>query len=384
MISPNEIKVKAERKYIPFLQSLILDNPFSRIIIRGDKSYSKSLSEYEKEILALLNQSKEKKGFGYSIDFETVKTKSIGKQSLPESIYFETEKDFLKYLGKEKEVEFFKQNSEKIILHFPELRDWIFQNPARIIHTQSEWDGLLKVCNYFKNTPKPNLYIRELPIAVHTKFVERNQSLIRDLLDVLISEHINNQEKHFEKRFNLKYSDSQVRFKILDKGISKSFFSGLDDIAIPISQFVALKLPIHRLLIVENKTTLYTTLTLPKMEKTIAIFGSGYNVYNLKSVVWFNDVELLYWGDIDVQGFEILSQFRSYFPNTKSILMDHQTFELFFENDIGTPTNITTKLNLNDKELKLYELLRANNWRLEQEKIPFSYVNKVIDNLLSE
>jgi len=79
MISPNEIKVKAERKYIPFLQSLILEQPFSRIIIRGDKSYSKSLSEYEKEILALLNQSKEKKVFGYTIEFQTLNNKPIEK-----------------------------------------------------------------------------------------------------------------------------------------------------------------------------------------------------------------------------------------------------------------------------------------------------------------
>jgi len=29
-------------------------------------------------------------------------------------------------------------------------------------------------------------------------------------------------------------------------------------------------------------------------------------------------------------------------------------------------------------ELELYELLKANNWRLEQEKIPLAYFNRVI------
>lgn len=79
-------------------------------------------------------------------------------------------------------------------------------------------------------------------------------------------------------------------------------------------------------------------------------------------------LELLHWGDIDVHGFEILSQFRSYFPQTKSVLMDKQTFEKFFEKDNGTPTNISTKLNLTDEEQQLYEILKTNNWRLEQEK----------------
>jgi hypothetical protein len=380
MISPAEIKVKAERKYISFLQSQIQEIPFSRIVIRGDKSYSKSLSEYEKEILALLNQSKEKKYFGYSIDYQTIKTKFIGTQSLPASIYFDSENDFLKYLGKEKEVVLFRQNCQQILSLFPELKNWIIQNPLKIIQTQGEWKSILKVCVYFKNNTKPNLYIRELPINVHTKFIEKNQSVLRELLDIIIEPFINWEENAFEKRFNLKYREPQVRFKILDSEISINYFSGLDDLAIPVSQFENLLLPVNKVLIVENKTTLYTTLTLPKMEKAIAIFGSGYSVHNLKSANWFNNVELLYWGDIDVQGFEILSQFRNYFPNTKSILMDQQTFELFFENDLGTPTNITTLLNLNDQEQKLYELLKANNWRLEQEKIPFDYVNVFFDN----
>ena len=116
------------------------------------------------------------------------------------------------------------------------------------------------------------------------------------------------------------------------------------------------------------------------MNKAIAIFGSGYSVYNLKNVNWFSNRELLYWGDIDVQGFEILSQFRGYFPHVKSILMDKQTFDRFFENDLGTVSNITIELNLTDTEQDLYNILKLNNWRLEQEKIPFDYVNKYFHN----
>lgn len=381
MITPKEIKDKTERKYISFLQSLVENIPFSRIDIRGDKSYTKSsLPEFEKEIQHIVSQSKEKKGFGYTLEFQQVKTKHLGTQDLPTSIYFDTEKDFLKFLGKEKEVELFKVSVEKIIKAFPELNDWIIKNPKKIIDNENEWESILKVCQYFKQNPKPNLYIRELPIKVHTKFTERNQSVIKELLDILISEHINTEEKQFEKRFNLKYVEPQIRFKILDKEISQKFFSELDDVAIPVSQFESLNLPIKKVLVVENKTTLYTTLTLPKMNNTIAIFGSGFSVYNLKNVRWFTNLELLYWGDIDAQGFEILSQFRNYFPQTQSVLMDKETFEKFFENDKGTPTNVSTKLNLTDKEQQLYDTLKTNNWRLEQEKIPFDYVNEFFKN----
>jgi hypothetical protein len=381
MITPKEIKEKTERKYISFLQSLVEQRPFEELVISGDKTYTKSsLSEFEREIQQIHSHSKEKKGFGYSLDFKKVKTKYLGVQDLPILIYFDNEKDFLKFLGKENEVNSFKSNVEIILREFPELKNWIIKNPKKVIDHANKWLNILQVCQYFKQNPKPNFYIRELPVKVHTKFVERNKSIIRELLDVLIPEHVKSEEKEFENRFNLKYAEPQIRFKVLDITISDRFFSGIDDIAIPVSQFEKLDLPIYKVLVVENKTTLYTTLTLPKMNDTIAIFGSGFSVFNLKNVRWFDNLKLLYWGDIDVQGFEILSQFRIYFPQTKSVLMDKQAFDKFFENDNGTPTNISTKLKLTDEEQELYEILKTNNWRLEQEKIPLEYVNKYFDN----
>ncbi|MBT0607567.1 Wadjet anti-phage system protein JetD domain-containing protein [Aequorivita echinoideorum] len=380
MITPQEIKNKAEKKYTSFLQSLVENIPFSKINIRGDKSYTKSsLPEFEKEIQQIISQSKEKKGFGYTLEFQKVKTKYLGVQDLPISIYFDNEKDFLKFLGRKNEVELFSKSTKCILETFPELKNWLIKNPLKVIANQAEWESILKVCKYFKQNPKPNLYVRELPIKVHTKFLEKNQSVIRELLDILISAHIKIDEKLFEKRFNLKYAEPQIRFKVLDKTISDRFFSGIDDIAIPVSQFENLNLPIKKVLVVENKTTLYTTLTLPRMNDTIAIFGSGFSVFNLKYVRWFDNLKLLYWGDIDVQGFEILSQFRTYFPHTKSVLMDKHAFNKFFEDDNGTPRNIYTKLNLTDEEQELYEILKTNNWRLEQEKISLEYANNFFD-----
>jgi hypothetical protein len=381
MITPKEIKDKTEKKYISFLQTLVERKPYEKLVIRGDKSYTKSsFPEFEREIQLIYSQSKEKKSFGYSLDLQKVKTKHLGAQDLPISIYFDNQKDFLKFLGKENEVDSFKSNVEIILGELPELKDWIIKYPKKVIDNMNEWQNILKVCQYFKQNPKPNFYIRELPVKIHTKFIERNKGIIRELLDVLISEHVKSEEKEFENRFNLKYAEPQIRFKVLDKKISDRFFSGIDDIAIPVSQFEKLDLPIKKVLVVENKTTLYTTLTLPKMNDTIAIFGSGFSVFNLKNVLWFDNLKLLYWGDIDVQGFEILSQFRTYFPLTKSMLMDKKTFDKFFENDDGSPTNISMKLSLTDEEQLLYDILKKNNWRLEQEKIPLDYVNKYFDN----
>lgn len=379
MITPSEIQEKAKRKYLDYLRSLLENKPFERIVVRSDKSYSKSsLAEFETEIKGIRSKSKELKGYGYALEFQTVKTKYLGVQDLPISIHFDSAVDFLKFIDKEKEASLFKSNCDTILEAFPELFDWILKFPNKVVENSGEWANIIRVCQYFKKVPQPNLYIRELPISVHTKFIERNQAVLKEILDIVISDYVSINESQFEKRFNLKYAEHQVRFRILDQKISQDYFSGFDDMAIPISHFKSLNIPVKKVIVVENKTNLYMTLSLPKMSDTMAIFGSGFGVNNLKDVKWLSDVELLYWGDIDVQGFEILSQFRSYFPRVKSILMDKDTFDKFFENDAGAPTKVIASLNLNEDEYLLYNQLRSNNWRLEQEKISLERVKEVL------
>lgn len=375
MISPNKIKLKALRKYKRYLQAIISEEDIFPLIIIGNKKPSSSIPEFKKELNELITSSKEKKGFGYTITYKDIKSKTIGTQSIPSNIYFETIQDFEKYLNIQKEVNQFKTDYQNILNHFPELHDWIEKHPNKVITNSINWTDILKVCEYFKSCPKPNLYIRELPISVHTKFLETNASVLRELLDIIIEPFINKDKTKFEKRFNLKYSQPLIRFKILDSKISETFFAGINDISIPISQFNALNLPLKKIIIVENKTNLHTiALTLPSMKNTIVIFGSGFKIENLKNAEWLSTAKILYWGDLDVQGFEILSQMRSYFPLTKSFLMDETTFDKFFENDNGTLSNINSLLNLTEKEMNIYKKIKKNNWRLEQEKIPLEYV----------
>ena len=382
MITAEEIKKKTENIYAEYLKSIVTEEVCFPRTIRSNKSVSSDFNEMRKELSDVIEHSKDRKGFGYTITYKHINTKKHGIQSLPEEISFQTEIDFLKYLHKEKEVAQFRKNYLFILSRFPDLEEWIIKYPTKVIENQEKWNDLLKVCDYFKSNHSPNLYIRQLPIKIHTKFIEDNKPIIKELLNILIKDHIQPDETNFEKRFNLKYVEPLVRFRILDKSISRQFFSGIDDLSIPVSQFEQLILPIKNIFIVENKTNLLTiALTLPELEKTIVVFGSGYKIEILKKVEWFEQVKLFYWSDLDAQGFEMLSQFRGYFPHTKSFLMDTETFDKFFENDKGTPSKIRKNLNLTETEKQLYVSLKENNWRLEQEKIPQEYVvDKLMNN----
>ena len=321
----------------------------------------------------LINFSKEKKGYGYNIEYQTVKTKRHGIQDIPISISFQTEYDYLKYINEEKDTAKFKKDITSILSSFPELKDWIYKYPIKVI--ENDWESLLKVCKYFKAIPQPHLYIRELPIQVHTKFIENNKGIIRELLDIIIAEHINVDEKQFESRFNLKYDETLVRFRILDEAISQQLFRGIDDISIPISEFQHFSPPIQTVYVVENKINM---LAFPIKRDSIVIWGHGFGVDIMKNVEWLKTKKIYYWGDLDAYGFQILSEIRTYFGQVESFMMDRNTFDLFYEGDKGTETNVEKDLCLTSEESEMFKYLKENNLRLEQEKIPHEYAKTKI------
>ncbi|QBD83792.1 hypothetical protein EPA93_45535 [Ktedonosporobacter rubrisoli] len=42
-----------------------------------------------------------------------------------------------------------------------------------------DWSDLIAVCDYFLEHPRPACYIREIPVAVHTKFIEQHSGILR-------------------------------------------------------------------------------------------------------------------------------------------------------------------------------------------------------------
>lgn len=373
MIAPSEIKDKATKKYSAYLQSIVEDTTIIPLVIRGNKRPSADTVLFERELTELINHAKEKIGYGYSIEYQTVKTKNHGQQDIPTAISFESEQDFLKFVRKEKETEKFKNDYQRILAEFPELKDWVLKYPLKVI--ENNWDGLLKVCTYFKRNPKPQLYIRELPIQVHTKFIEQNKGILRELLDIIIAESVNIGEKEFEKRYNLCYDEPLVRFRILDISVSQKHFHGIVDLSLPISQFRLLDIPISTVYIVENKMNM---LTFPLKADCIVIWGHGFGVDILKDVEWLNDKNVYYWGDLDAHGFQILSEIRSRLPHVKSFLMDRGTFDRFYDNEEGAKTNVEKPLCLTTEENDMFLYLKEYNMRLEQEKIPHDYEVEMI------
>ena len=157
--------------------------------------------------------------------------------------------------------------------------------------------------------------------------------------------------------------------------MSQMLFSGIDDLSVPINQFQEVEIPVEVVYIVENKMNM---LTFPPIHKSIVVWGHGFGVDLLKDVMWLRSKKILYWGDLDVHGFQILSELRSHFSQVESFLMDRETFNRFYEDGIGAETNVEKVLLLTPEEKEMFDFLRGGNYRLEQEKIPFEYASSKI------
>lgn len=371
MITVNDIKKKSERKYSEVLRSILNDQSCFPLEIRSNKTLSKDFVKMSKEIADVISGSKDRKGYGYSVISTTKKTRQHGSQDIPTGIVFDSLSDFLKFIGKEQEFNVMMEDYHYIKSKLPQLDIWLKANSNIIIKNNGRWQGLIKVCQWFLNDFQPNkYYIRELPIAVHTKFIEEYKSVLKILLDVLVPEIINTDETMFEKRFHLKFDQSLVRFRSLDNSCWPQI--NYDDITVTIEQFRKTVLGCERLFIIENKMNF---LTFPSMPHSIAVWGKGFAIESLKNIEWLAEKEIYYWSDLDVQGLQMLSQLRSYYPQTKSFLMQIEILEKYREFIVsGTPSKTESLAHLFEEEMILYTHLSGKNLRLEQERIDQDFI----------
>lgn len=389
MISPDEIKSQALKWWKPLLQSQILgDIFFPRSIDRIGKVKSGHITGrfevLQQEIDVLFRHSKNQTGVGYQIVTAGRNFRRTGSHELPDTIVFETIEDYLQFTNTKKEWKVFLSNYALIINSIPSLKTWAVQNCLWLTDSNIHWNDVLKVCQYFILTPRPDLYLRQLPIEIHTKFIEENVTLIQSLLDFLIPDHIRSStQKRFVERFFLRHDEPLIRLRFLDHDQLPD--DKYADISIPLSDLEKFELPSKIILITENKMNF---LALPLLTSTIAIWsGGGFQISYLKNVTWLLNKKIIYWGDIDEHGFQILHQLRSYYAHTISVMMDRQTLDLFHIYAVDGSRNKSENLSLLTKdENELFQFLKAldKNNRLEQEKIPQVHVDNCLTSCIQE
>lgn len=372
MITPTEILQKARRLYLPFLQSWVRGETFfPRSLPVGSLPLS-NYAQLREGVQLLIAQSKEQRGYGYTLECEKQRTRRYEPQNLPKRVVIETEQDFLRMLAKEQEFAHFERDVALLHERQPRLHEWVIAHPQWVIDYHGHWSGLLEVCAYFVEHPRPHCYIRELPIRVHTKFIEEHAGILRELLETLLPlEAIQPEAKTFAQRFGLREDEPLLRVRFLDNQLTQRYGLPLTDLSLSHAQFAQLPLHTERCIITENKMVF---LTLPAFPLTFAIFGEGFTVRSLRTIPWLTHCPIYYWGDLDAHGFQILSLLRETFPHVISVMMDEETLHTFSDFCVeGAPCTAQQLAHLTAEEHTLFQYLARENIRLEQERINHAY-----------
>jgi hypothetical protein len=372
MLTPEQILRRALNRYPDFLRTLCTGEPFFPLAVFGAGLVRPTDFVTDRAGIELLRkQSKEQKGYGYEITWEKKNFRRFGTQSIPSAVSFQTQDDYAGFLNKQVEIRQFQADYDLIQERCPELNAWVQTKPLKAVAHAGIWEGLLSVCLYLRNNPRPNCYLRELPVVVDTKFVENHKRILSDLLPIAAPLTVGSDDSSFEVRFGFRSKQPLVRIRFLDDQLANRLGFSVKDFATPLAEFVDLPFGGNTVLIVENEMTF---LTLPSSPETIAIYGSGDAAALLSGVSWLNSCRLFYWGDLDSHGFETLSHLRRTLPYVTSVLMDEDTFSQHSNFAVKAgPARTKESLRLTSEEQVLFNRLLDGGMLLEQERIPNAY-----------
>ena len=382
LLQPEEIKEKALRQYQQFLSAWLSGTPFFPLHIPGIGAPDDSLAIAQQQVQSLRNGSKEVVGYGYAIEWQERNSRHHGRNLFPDRVVFETQQDFLRFIGKQREFAGFSSAVERIRLRMPALESWLQGNRSLMMRHLDVVDGLLDVVDYFRQHPGPGVFAREIPLSVDTKFIEQNAGILEQWLDIVLPpETIRADERHFERRFGLRYAEPQVLLRFLDPELQRSAGCQWRECSVPLHSLAESPIEATTVIIVENKVNL---LTFPPVPLAIAMGGLGNGIVDLAYLRWLLNKSIWYWGDLDVEGFEILSRLRIRFPQTRSFLMDATTLHRWKETLAVPGTNRQREVPplLTEPETAAFNLCVANNLRIEQERIPQAAVIEAVRGLL--
>lgn len=379
-ITPAKIAEKAARIYPKFLEAWIAgqEEEFFPCRIPAAMSLDKRDVAGTIRAMELLNRhSKEVKGWGYEIERKLKRSQVFGANRVPSALFVPTRDDLLRLARRKAQFDQTCRVVDRLRSAMPELDPWLASHVSALHKYAEPLEGLIAVTQFFVAHPWPDCYARQIPVKVDTKFIERHSGVLREWLDRLLPRSaIAPHEKKFARRFGLRDGQPHRAIRLLDPDLAAELGLPFDELSLPMRSIAPLPVKNATVVVVENNLNL---LTLPPMKRGLAIRGAGSNVSRLHQIEWLHTNRLLYWGDIDVAGLDILSRLRQLFPHVESVLMD---LPALLENrascgknkgKIGSPP-----ANLTPGEREAYEYCLAHDVGLEQEQIPQAQVDALL------
>ena len=196
----------------------------------------------------------------------------------------------------------------------------------------ADFDRALRVVDWLVANPSSGMLLRQVPVeGMDTKWLERHQGLVGALLEA--ARRMLALPGGSET--GLKRETRPLDVVILDPALrprSAGASTAIRHLRVDPAQLADMWEPpaaepegsAHPevVLVCENRQSL---LALPDMAGVVALHGGGYAVDVLGQMPWAAALPLIYWGDLDRDGFAILDRLRHHHGCVTSVLMDTAT-----------------------------------------------------------
>lgn len=298
-----------------------------------------------------------------------------GAQTIPTHIEFGSPSDVSRALGGQRLADFTRADARMTdrAAAWPECGGVLRSHADWLASLSDEdFERAVRVIDWLADHPDCGLYPRQIPVeGVDTKWVERNAGPVGSLL----ADRLGAPRGPLATVAGLQGDLPKRRLRVLDPAL-RAKVGGFSDLTVRIDELARLDLGAPVIVVIENLQSLLACADQPGV---IAVAGGGFAAAELGQIPWLHERHVVYWGDIDQAGFEILARLRGQLPHTRSCLMDEQT--LLAHRGLWvvdpTPAKQALPLNLTPDELRVAQGLASGTWglgvRLEQERIPWPY-----------
>lgn len=344
--------------------------------ITQPKIGASDLGAHIADLRAWLQAWKDEEASVPGLTLSTTRKSSSGlKFTMPSGLSFDTLADYVAWIGASED---YKNGSRRIgqLVDFDErllgmTRIWqaVSQIPS------SDFLSFLELLRWRRENAEVRVPVRALAIpGLDSKWIENNRGIVAPAFRMIGA--FNPEAENDLERLGFDTCDRMTVWFRCGEDVG-----GLSALA---SQFALRpsetkygQFPgAQRVIVIENQTS-FETLELKSHD--VAIFGQGSQApAALALMPWLGDqsIDVLYWGDIDGEGYRILSRARTALPCIRSILMDgdiatEHMDRLSVEID---PDRRPVPENLTLEETSGYCLVAGSGRRIEQERIPADHV----------
>jgi len=299
----------------------------------------------------------------------------MGKQSIPTHVDFDSAEAIARELGPALASEYARCDARfrGHVAAVPQAEAALRGHAAWLI-SLSEPDAARAeaVLDWLAAHPGCGLYPRQLPIeGVDTKWLERHSGPIAALL----AARLGVERAPLATVAGLAVDPPRRRLRLLCAQL-RARVGGFGDLSVRLDELTTVELGARVALIVENQQS---ALACEDLEGAVVIVGGGFSVTEFAQVPWLHRIPVVYWGDIDAAGFQILAALRTHLPHVHSCLMDEAT--LLAHRPLWTvdpaPVRVQALPTLTADESAVYAGLVNGTWglgvRLEQERIPWAH-----------